>query len=196
MAGATPWRLRLRSYRYRTWTRDGVCRDGARVPLPWNTKAAPNHGFSHTKPAAEPWLPEDAGWGNNTVKMQHNDPESTLALGTKALEMRRLLWKNGVCERSAAFFVAVAMGMEPVQLPAGTVLLSAEPLDQDGLLHPHDAVWVLRLRPVRFGPSAFQTHPGFTITCSCSQRAKSYGRSNALIDGAFDGQCVFPGCAH
>jgi hypothetical protein len=26
--------------------------------------------------------------------------------------------------------------------------------------------------------------------------AESYGRSNALIDGALDGQSVFPGCAH
>jgi alpha-glucosidase len=83
-------------------------------------------------------------------------------LVTKALEVRRLLWKNEVfttddggswrvesgnlliCERSADFFVAVAMGMEPVRLPAGTVLLSASPLAEDGWLQPNNAAWVLR----------------------------------------------------
>ncbi|MET3809388.1 hypothetical protein [Arthrobacter sp. UYEF3] len=82
---------------------------------------------------------------------------------TKALEMRRLLWKTEVfgrndggiwrveagdlllCERSADFFVAVAMGAEPVPLPAGTVLLSAAPLAEDGWLQPNNAAWVLRV---------------------------------------------------
>ena len=76
--------------------------------------------------------------------------------------MRRLLWKNEVfgpkdggtwrveagnlliCERSADFFVAVAMGTERVRLPVGSVLLSAEPLDEDGWLQANNAVWVLR----------------------------------------------------
>jgi alpha-glucosidase len=48
------------------------------------------------------------------------------------------------CERSAGFFVAVAMGTEPVQLPAGTVLLSAVPLESEGWLQPNNAAWVLR----------------------------------------------------
>ena len=66
-------------------------------------------------------------------------------LVTKALELRRLLWKTEVfgpndggtwrvdagnmmiCERSPDFFVAVAMGTEPVKLPAGSVLLNAAP---------------------------------------------------------------------
>lgn len=78
-----------------------------------------------------------------------------------APEMRRLLWKNEVfgpnddgtwrvepgnlliCERSADF-VAVARGTEPVQLPTGTVLLSTEPLAEDGWLQPNNATWVLR----------------------------------------------------
>ncbi|CAI3793846.1 alpha-amylase family glycosyl hydrolase [Pseudarthrobacter sp. MM222] len=144
------------------WARGGVCRDGARVPLPWTEDAALNHGFSLSEPAAEPWLPQPAGWGAHAIELQQRDPESTLALVTKALEMRRLLWKNEVfapndggtwrvepgnlliCARSADFFVAVAMGTEPVQLPAGTVLLSAEPLAEAGWLQPNNAVWVLR----------------------------------------------------
>ena len=109
--------------------------------------------------AANKWiLPR----GAHAIELQQQDPESSLALVIKALEMRRLLWKNGVfgpndggtwrveagnlliCERSADFFVAVAMGTEPVQLPAGTVLLSAAPLEEDGWLQSNNAAWVLR----------------------------------------------------
>ncbi|MDN4644195.1 alpha-amylase family glycosyl hydrolase [Arthrobacter sp. PsM3] len=149
------------------WARGGVCRDGARVPLPWIADAALNHGFSLAEPAiafqaSEPWLPQPADWGTHAIELQQEDPESSLALVTKALEMRRLLWKSEVfgpndggswrveagnlliCERSADFFVAVAMGTEPVKLPAGTVLLSAAPLAEDGWLQPDNAAWVLR----------------------------------------------------
>lgn len=144
------------------WARGGVCRDGARVPLPWTQDAALNHGFSLVETAPSPWLPQPDGWGAHAIERQQQDPESTLALVTKALEMRRLLWKNEVfgpndggtwrvepgnlliIERSADFFVAVAMGTEPVRVPVGTVLLSAEPLTQDGWLQPNNAAWVLR----------------------------------------------------
>jgi len=144
------------------WARGGVCRDGARVPLPWTADEALSHGFSLTEPVAEPWLPQPAAWGTHAIELQHQDPESSLALVTKALELRRLLWKTEVfgphdggtwrieagnvliCERSADFFVAVAMGTEPVKLPAGSVLLSAAPLAEDGWLQPNNAVWVLR----------------------------------------------------
>ena len=144
------------------WARGGVSRDGTRVPLPWTAGAALSHGFSLAEAAAEPWLPQPAGWGTHAIELQQQDPESSLALVTKALELRRLLWKNEVfgpddggtwrveagnlliCERSADFFVAVAMGTEPVRLPAGSVLLSAAPLAEDGWLQPNNAVWVLR----------------------------------------------------
>ena len=55
--------------------------------------------------------------------------------GTWRVEAGNLL----ICERSEHFFVAVAMGTEPVQLPAGTVLLSAAPLAEDGWLQPNNA---------------------------------------------------------
>jgi alpha-glucosidase len=144
------------------WARGGVCRDGARVPLPWTEDAALNHGFSLSEPAGEPWLPQPAGWGAQAIELQQRDPDSTLALVTAALELRRQLWKNEVftaddggtwrvepgnllmCERNEHFLVAVAMGTEPVQLPAGTVLLSAEPVAEDGWLQPNNAAWVLR----------------------------------------------------
>ena len=83
------------------WARGGVCRDGARVPLPWTADAAMSHGFSLTETAAAvqasaPWLPVPADWGAHAVVLQQEDPESSLALVTKALDMRRLLWKNEV----------------------------------------------------------------------------------------------------
>ena len=143
------------------WARGGVCRDGARVPLPWTADDALSHGFALTETAAQPWLPVPADWGTHAIELQQQDPDSSLVV-TKALELRRLLWKTEVfgpndggiwrieagdlliCERSTDFFVAVAMGTEPVRLAAGTVLLSASPLAEDGWLQPNNAVWVLR----------------------------------------------------
>jgi alpha-glucosidase len=48
------------------------------------------------------------------------------------------------CERSPGFLVALAMGSEPVKLPAGVVLFSAFPLEHDGWLQPDNAVWMRR----------------------------------------------------
>ncbi|MDQ0851368.1 hypothetical protein QFZ65_003306 [Arthrobacter sp. B3I9] len=36
------------------------------------------------------------------------------------------------------------MGTEPVKLQAGTVILTAAPLTEDGWRQPNNAVWVLR----------------------------------------------------
>ena len=119
---------------------------------------------SAAEPAASssPWLPQPAGWGRHAVETQQQDPGSTLALVTAAVGLRRQLWEQGVftaddggswrveagnlliCERSPKFLVAVAMGTEPVRLPAGTVLASAVPLEADGWLQPDNAAWVLR----------------------------------------------------
>ena len=124
------------------WARGGVSRDGTRVPLPWTENPSLSHGFLLAEAAAEPWLPQPAGWSTHAVERQQRDPEFSLSLVTMALEMRRLLWKNEVfgpddggiwrieagnlliCERSAGFFAAVAMGTEPVRLPAGSVLFT------------------------------------------------------------------------
>ncbi|MFF2031120.1 alpha-amylase family glycosyl hydrolase [Arthrobacter sp. NPDC058192] len=148
------------------WARGGVCRDGARVPLPWTEDPALNHGFSLSGTAAaftaEPWLPEPEGWGTHAIELQEQDPVSAHNLTKTALELRRQLWKNEVftandggtwrvepgnlliCERNEHFLIAVAMGTEPVKLPAGTLLLSTEPLAQEGWLQPNNAAWVLR----------------------------------------------------
>jgi alpha-glucosidase len=148
------------------WARGGVCRDGARVPLPWTEAPVLNHGFSLASTAAssspEPWLPIPAGWGTHAVEPQEQDAQSALNLTKAALDLRRQLWKNEVfteddggtwrveagnlliCERNEHFLVAVAMGTEPVRLPAGNVLFSAAPLAKDGRLQPNNAAWVLQ----------------------------------------------------
>ncbi|QDW29010.1 alpha-amylase [Arthrobacter sp. KBS0702] len=144
------------------WARGGVCRDGARIPLPWTEDAAVGHGFSLSETANEPWLPVPAGWGHHAVELQDRDSDSVLNLTRAALALRRKLWSDGVftaddggtwrvedgglllCERNANVLVAVAMGSEPVKLPAGMVLLSAAPLAEDGWLQPNNAAWVLR----------------------------------------------------
>jgi alpha-glucosidase len=144
------------------WARGGVCRDGARVPLPWTEDAALNHGFSLGENPTAPWLPQPDGWGTHAVELQERGPQSALNLTRTALELRRQLWNNSVftlddggnwrvdagdlliCERNEHFLVAVAMGTEPVRLPAGAVLLSSSPLAEDGWLQPNNAAWVLR----------------------------------------------------
>jgi alpha-glucosidase len=144
------------------WARGGVTRDGARVPLPWTGDSTLTHGFSLQEPSADPWLPAPAGWGGYAIERQQQDPESMLRLATQAIALRRRLWDEGVftaddggtwrveegnlllCARNAGFLVAVAMGTEPVKLPAGVVLFSAFPLAEDGWLQPDNAVWLRR----------------------------------------------------
>lgn len=144
------------------WERGGITRDGARVPIPWTADPARNHGFSLAEPASAPWLPQPAAWGRQAVKLQEQDPDSMLALATRAIALRRSLREDGtfraddggawrvesgnllLCERGSGILVAVAMGAEPVKLPPGVVLFSAFPLDKDGWLQPDNAVWLRR----------------------------------------------------
>jgi alpha-glucosidase len=144
------------------WARGGITRDGTRVPLPWTADPARSHGFSRADGAAAPWLPQPAGWGSHAVELQQQDPDSMLALATRAIALRRQLWADGdfaaddggtwrveagnllLCERSPGFLVAVAMGTGPVKLPAGVVLFSAFPLEREGWLQPDNAVWLRR----------------------------------------------------
>lgn len=144
------------------WERGGITRDGARVPLPWTADPARNHSFSLAEPASRPWLPQPAMWGRQAVELQEQDPDSMLALATRAIAQRRSLREDGtfraddggtwrveagnllLCERGSGVLVAVAMGTEPVKLPPGVVLFSAFPLENDGWLQPDNAVWLRR----------------------------------------------------
>ncbi|WP_426766028.1 alpha-amylase family glycosyl hydrolase [Pseudarthrobacter sp. 1G09] len=148
------------------WARGGITRDGTRVPLPWTAEPARAHGFSLPSrlsgPPADPWLPVPEDWGRHAIELQQQDPDSMLALATRAIAVRRQLWEDGtftaddggtwhvqdgnllLCERSSGFLVAVTMGSGPVKLPAGVVVFSAFPQAEAGWLQPDNAVWLRR----------------------------------------------------
>ena len=69
------------------WERSGHQqrgRDGERVPMPWSGEKPP-YGFSAS---AKTWLPAPDGWADLTVEAQLEDPDSTLSLYRRALELR------------------------------------------------------------------------------------------------------------
>ncbi|SDR74654.1 alpha-glucosidase [Friedmanniella luteola] len=126
-------------------------RDGSRVPLPWSVGSA-SAGFSPPG-AAEPWLPQPAGWAELAVEVQEQDPGSTLWLYRRLLAARRRLlvdagplrWLESGDEDVLAFVRGeiacwVNFGPAAVPLPAGEVVLASGPL-ADGRLPPDTAVW-------------------------------------------------------
>jgi alpha-glucosidase len=110
-------------------------RDGCRVPLPW-TREAPGLGFT----AGSAWLPIPQEWADASVAAQGDDGDSTLALYRTALELRRgafrgdsLAWRDSprgtlVLERGDSV-CAVNVAGEPLELPAGKLLLASEPVE-------------------------------------------------------------------
>lgn len=62
-------------------------RDGARIPLPWET-SAPGLGFT----TGTPWLPVPDDWGRYAREAQVADPASTWSVLHRALAVRRALW--------------------------------------------------------------------------------------------------------
>lgn len=137
-----------------TWFRtDGerYGRDGCRVPIPWEADA-PNYGFG---PDGDPWLPQPAQWAELARDRQRGVEGSTLTLYQAALRLRRehdlgagsLEWLPGFPEsvvalRNGDVVVVANTGTEPVELPAGEVLLASGPLDGHSL--PHDTTAWLR----------------------------------------------------
>ena len=137
-----------------TWFRtDGerYGRDGCRVPIPWEADA-PNYGFG---PDGDPWLPQPAQWAELARDRQRGVEGSTLSLYQDALRLRRehdlgagsLEWLPGFPEaivalRNGDVVVVANTGTEPVELPAGELLLASGPLDGRSL--PHDTTAWLR----------------------------------------------------
>ncbi|MBP0459616.1 glycoside hydrolase family 13 protein [Streptomyces montanisoli] len=128
-------------------------RDGCRVPLPW-TAGAPYAGFGS---AAEPWLPQPAGWEAYAADSQAADPASMLSLYRAALGLRRteagfrgagLTWldaADGVLafSRGEGLVCVANLAEEPAALPAHTrLLLASGPLTGDGRLPRDTAVWL------------------------------------------------------
>ena len=143
------------------WSRGGVSRDGARIPLPWTSGANGTHGFSPNA-AAPAWLPVPADWGSWSIENQQGNEESAYSAFTRATELRAGLLASGVfrpgegalwrleadglvlCEREGSVTVAVAMGEEPVPLPTGRILCSSAPLLPDGRLPADSVAWLQR----------------------------------------------------
>ncbi|MDO5700004.1 MAG: glycoside hydrolase family 13 protein [Bowdeniella nasicola] len=131
-------------------------RDGCRIPLPWRSDA-PAFGFS---PDGETWLPQPEGWEAFCVDRQEADPDSTLNLYRRLLELRRTL---GLGEAEAEI---EAVGEEELRVRLHTesdeiqvfttfdaecslaedleVLVSSAPLTDEGKIPADTTVWARR----------------------------------------------------
>jgi alpha-glucosidase len=134
------------------WERSGHTRrgrDGCRVPLPW-TRSGPSLGFS----SATPWLPQPASWPELSVEGQEADHASMLWLYRDALHLRRELpalhgnefgWLDLgeqviALTRGDGFACVVNFGEQPVELPAGRIVLSSQPINDT--LPTDCAAWI------------------------------------------------------
>jgi alpha-glucosidase len=125
-------------------------RDGCRVPIPWES-AAPAYGFS---PSGKSWLPQPVEWGTLARDQQLDVEGSTLELYRSALALRTelglglgtLSWIEGygadvIAFRTGDLTVVANLGTASVELPAGTVLVSSQPISGTSL--PPDATaWI------------------------------------------------------
>ena len=137
-----------------TWFRtnhERYGRDGCRVPLPWEA-AAPSYGFG---PGTASWLPQPTTWAPYARDAQLGVDGSTLELYRLALALRRehnlgfgtLSWQAELGPAVATFrtgtiTVVANTGSVAVELPAGRIVLSSEPISGSQL--PGDTtVWMI-----------------------------------------------------
>jgi alpha-glucosidase len=126
-----------------------IGRDGCRVPLPWATDGT-SFGFG----SGDAHLPQPAWFARYAVDAQDGVEGSTLELYRKALKLRRELQTAEELEwvetanpevlhfsRHGGWQSVTNFGAEPVELPAGEVLLSSAPLDGK-LLPGNTTVWL------------------------------------------------------
>ncbi|MDA3662708.1 glycoside hydrolase family 13 protein [Mycobacterium xenopi] len=138
-----------------TWERSGHTergRDGCRVPIPWSGEGPP-FGFSR---CSDTWLPMPPEWAALTVEKQLSDPDSTLSLFRRAIELRRtrvefdgsrIEWlatpRDALIFRCPAGLIcALNAGDRPLTLPDGELLLASASL-VDGKLSPNAAAWLV-----------------------------------------------------
>ncbi|KAA9394890.1 glycoside hydrolase family 13 protein [Kocuria coralli] len=123
-------------------------RDGCRVPLPWE-KAAEDYGFGG--PA---FLPQPGWFAEHAVDAENEDEESTLNLYRAALAARRRLqgaeqmaWgplDGGEVVhivRPGGWESVTNFGSEPVELPAGEVVVASTPVE-GSTLPGETTVWL------------------------------------------------------
>ena len=126
-------------------------RDGCRVPLPWESSGT-SFGFgpggSH--------LPQPSWYAEVSVSAQEKDPNSTLNLYRKALELRKQLlvgdelsWLPSepgtlAFARSGGWTCVTNFSADPIELPAGELLIVSREL-QDGKLAANSTAWLRTL---------------------------------------------------
>ncbi len=127
-----------------------VGRDGCRVPLPW-TAGGPSFGFGGH--AAH--LPQPAWFSEHAVEVQEEAQDSTLNLYRSALGLRRELqtteqlhWVPSAPEvlhftRSGGWHSVTNFGTDPVDLPAGRVVVSSGAI-VGGKLPADTTAWVVQ----------------------------------------------------
>ena len=135
-----------------TWFRtkhERYGRDGCRVPIPWEANA-PAYGFSAE---GESWLPQPANWAGYARDAQSGQTDSTFELYRSAIALRAehnlglgaLEWLKGypkdvVAFRNGNITVIANTGTTIIPLPAGTVVLSSEPVSAE--LPGNTTVWL------------------------------------------------------
>ena len=128
--------------------RDGLGRDGCRVPLPWE-RGGSSYGFG----AAGAHLPQPAWFARYTVEEEAADPASSLSVYRHALALRRALQTAETLEwietgrddvlrfaRPNGWQVVTNFGEEPFPLePGATVVLGAL---EGGAVAGESTVWL------------------------------------------------------
>lgn len=130
-----------------------VGQDPVRGPMPWEGTTPP-FGFSA---APGTWWPIPADWASFTVEAQLEDPNSTLSLYRRAMELRRdhpafhgrnIEWFGApsgcFAFRRTENGVTCALNTSNVDVPVppGEVLLSSQPL-REGRIPENTAVWLV-----------------------------------------------------
>jgi alpha-glucosidase len=128
-------------------------RDGCRVPLPWSGGQPP---FGFSPDGVRTWLPQPAGWSSLTVEKELADPDSTLSLHRRALQIRHdhpglqteeFAWRDSTAgvldfERGGSFRCVVNISGAPITLDeSAQVLLSSAPIE-DGKLPADSTAWL------------------------------------------------------
>ena len=121
-------------------------RDGARVPIPWSGDITP-FGFTTGKP----WLPLQDSWREFTVEFEDRDPNSSLNLYRKALQLRRqnfvgsgeITWEstNGVLSYKRGEVTVILNVSDSPQPISGKILLASQEITDS--LPPAAAVWLI-----------------------------------------------------
>jgi alpha-glucosidase len=125
-------------------------RDGCRVPLPWDS-AEPANGFNST---GETWLPQPPEYAELARAHQSGVDGSTLELYRSLLAVRAaenlgqgtIAWNEGYPDSVIAFdngaiTVISNTGSQPVELPAGELVVASQPVES-GVLPGYTTAWV------------------------------------------------------